>query len=408
MSSIIDSNAVLVQRAVAIGISSLHATALTLSGFDTFAKFAFSCNYAPNAPDEQPLVDRVTAIIGAAPTPTELGGFRRLFFEAYTLSANDLRQRVDRVEDSQPRKLAAPDRAFRYESQVQRLRGLNLTNELEPSDALVDRACQQAEDNRLAYIEWSMCTKKAQELAGIKTIPQLKYDSSGIVRLGASEQELHADLDSELLMRFALQRRGLAYDQAGVLTFSVHEEWVDKIIFHRLSIPLPGYGKISIPQLLNADRALFTYLSSKTRGGIAPNGAGIRPLDVHLQAGINDNAVVFLLLPLPLPHSNKRPADDDKAGGAGGAKGSGKNKKQKGKGKGDSKGKGNKSGKPRNMPADMAGMHATDHEGVHLCFNFNRGSCNLPVANGRCNNGRHVCCKPNCYGPHAMGACPGH
>ena len=393
-----------------MGISQAHLTAITNSGFETFAKFAFSCNFSPGQPDETPLIAMVTAIIGAAPNPVELGGFRRLFFEAYTLAANDLRQRVDRVEDSQPRKLAAPDRAFRYDSQVARLPNLNLTNELEPSDALIDKACQQADDNRVSYIEWSACTKKSQELAGVKVIQQLKSDSAGFVKVAAGEVDVQADLDTELLMRFALQRRGLAYDQAGILTFTVHEQWVDMLIFHRLSVPVPGYSKISIAQLLNADRALFTYLATRTRAGVLPIAGGVRPLDTHLVAGMNSTSVLFLLLPLALPASTKRVGDDvsgtDVKKQKGDQKGKGKGKKKGGDKSDKGAGKGSKSsGKPKNMPADMKGMHASDPDGVHICFNFNRGTCNLPVSNGRCNNGRHVCCHPNCYGPHAMSAC---
>ena len=392
-----------------MGMTAAQRDALVAAGHCTMAKYAFCCNYAPGGRDEQPFLDMVVSVLGAPPTAAVLGLFRRLHFEAFTLAAADLRQRVDRVEDSQPRKLAAPERSFRYTAQALRLTGLNLTNELEPSDALVDLACQQYEDNRMAWIEWDCCTKKSQELRGIKKIPQLKSDLTGVIKLANTEQSLQADLDTELLIRFALQRRGLALDQAGLVTFGIHDSWVDMLFFHRMQIPPTGYAKVSVAQLINADRALHTKMAELTRQGVVPDAFGVRPMDVAIATAMAHSSVTFLLMPLPgLQVSNKRPATslefDDKDKEKGKGKGN-KRTKTKGKGKGKAKGKGSE-GEPRGgMPSDLAGMSARDPAGNMICFNFNRGSCTNTVTNNKCQRGVHVCCKPGCGGPHPMGGC---
>ena len=78
----------------------------------------------------------VTAALGAAPTLHVMTGIRRLFYEAFTLAAAELRSRLDRSEDSGPRKLPAPERAHRQEEQVRLLRGPSIEGESEPSDAM--------------------------------------------------------------------------------------------------------------------------------------------------------------------------------------------------------------------------------------------------------------------------------
>jgi aryl carrier-like protein len=415
MSNLIDSVAVFEQRALQCGLTVAERDALVAAQSDTLAKYAFSCNYAPGAADERPFITMVTVVLGQAPDAVQAGSFRRLFFEAYTLAAADLRQRVDRVEDSQPRKLAAPERAFRYQSQVARLGGLNLVNELEPSDALVDRACQMFEDNRLVYLDWELCTKKSQELRGIKKIPVVQPHASGQIRWTNQEQLLEANLDSELLIRFALQRRGLALDQASLITFGTHDAWVDHLFFHRMAVPPANYAKVSLEQLINADKALHAKMATLTRAGIVPTALGLRPLDAALTASMAHASVTFLLMPLPLTsatNANKRIAADEDA--ADGSKGKGKGKAKKAKAaekagdKGKSKGKGSKDGAPRNgMPADLAGMSARDAANNLICFNFNRAcGCSNAVSSNKCSRGMHVCCKPGCGGSHSLTVCP--
>jgi hypothetical protein len=410
MSNLIDSTAVFSQRAITCGLSVVERDLVIAAGHTTMARFAFCCNYSPGAPNELPFITMIETVLGAPnPPAATVGPFRRLFFECFTLAAADLRQRVDRGEDAQPRKLPPPERAFRYAAQVTRLRGLNLVNELEPSDALVDMACQQFEDNRMALIEWEVCTKKAQEIRGIKKIPQLKANSSGSLVLTSEDQTLEAALDTELLMRFALQRRGLALDQANLLTYAEHDLWVDSLFFHRMAIPPPGYAKVTIAQLVNADRALHTRMAELTRQGIVPDAAGIRPMDRAIAAAMIHSSVTFLLMPLQSSTAVKRQGDGVPPGEGKGKKARQAAAKAKGKGKGKGKGdKGQAKGVPRDgMPADLAGMSATDPSGKTLCFNYNRGTCTNVVKNNRCQRGQHGCCRPGCGGLHPMSACPG-
>ena len=86
----------------------------------------FGCNYVPGQADDRAVLTLAAEVCGAV--------IRRLIIEAYTLTAADLRVRVERKNDETPRKLAQAERSPRYADQVARLKGLELRGELEPFD----------------------------------------------------------------------------------------------------------------------------------------------------------------------------------------------------------------------------------------------------------------------------------
>ena len=57
----------------------------------------------------------------------------------------------------------------------------------------------------------------------------LTFDNGGILRLSKKDRVTPCDVSSELPIRYSLIRRGLALDQAGILTYSHHESLVEKL-----------------------------------------------------------------------------------------------------------------------------------------------------------------------------------
>lgn len=96
---------------------------------------------------------------------------RRLFFESYSLAAADMQLRVERKDDRIPSKLANAERSARYEDQRRRLSGVDISGELEPSNSLIDIVYNMTEEDQLCYVRWEECTKRDQELMGIKSDP---------------------------------------------------------------------------------------------------------------------------------------------------------------------------------------------------------------------------------------------
>ena len=89
------------------------------------------------------------------PTASELVPFCFLYQESYAIVSQEMKILVEKSADTtEVRKLTNIERADRYKKQVERLSGLSIKGYLEPSDALVDLAYTQYDNNRLAYIPW--------------------------------------------------------------------------------------------------------------------------------------------------------------------------------------------------------------------------------------------------------------
>jgi hypothetical protein len=404
MAGYVESEAVFRQRAREVGLSTIQLDALCTAGFSTIGRYAYSCSFVPGSPDDKPLLDMVSGALGADPGPGPMALFRRLFFEAFTLVTADLKLRLERSDDGPVRRLAVPERASRYDIQQLKLQGLVLRGELECSDGLIDLAISQFDDNRLRYIKWSQCLKKEAEMDGVRKDASIVPNQQGQLQLTSVDSSPDADTSTELLLRFALSRRGLAYDQANVLEYANHELWVTKLFTLRLRSAPAGHNRVTLDQLLTADRALFVRLAELTRAGIVPAANGIRPLDVVFQATMVEQEIVQLLMQLPGTSSSSSKRALENADDTPPWQGDGKNKKRKGSpgksgGKGGKSGKGAKNGKsqsqPPSLPAGLEGSSRTP-EGSHICFSYNFGKCD-PKSSG-CNKGKHVCTK--CFGSH--------
>jgi len=198
-----ESAAVFLERLTVLGLSQTALLALVAAGYNTMGKLAFAVNHIPGGSDETELHNFVILICGVdPPLPMTMSIFRRAHFEAYTLVAGDLRQRLEAPTDSQPRKLPVAERSFRYREQVARLSGLALTGEMECGDALVDLFCQIFDENRLRWPEWSLYIKRDQEVEGQKKDQRFHTDASGNLRVASHDPVVLADLSSDLLIFF--------------------------------------------------------------------------------------------------------------------------------------------------------------------------------------------------------------
>ena len=110
--------------------------------------------------------------------------------------------------------------------------------------------------------------------------------------------KLDADISSDMFLRLALMRRGLALDQANILDYLVHDLWVERIFDVRTSDQPDGYSQVSHQQVINADKRLFVKLAEMTRGGIQLQASG-RPTDSAFRRAMEHPDVNHLLQPLP-------------------------------------------------------------------------------------------------------------
>eukprot|EP00439_Symbiodinium_sp_Y106_P071017 s5691_g12.t1 len=347
------------------------------------ATFAFCCHFNPSASDEKPLTDLVARVLGAPPSLKEMSCFRRLFAEAYATVASDIRAQVEATEDSSIKKLAPVDRAERLREQQARLKGLDLKGNLEPGDSLIDRAVAVYESDRLQYIEWQHSVSRQHELlTGLKT-DALTLDGSGGLKIASKPNVALCDVSNDMLVRYALVRRGLALEQANILDYHLHDELLEKYMSFRLTDPPPQYARVSLKQIEQADRQFTLLLAEQTRSGIKVKAGGARPCDLVFRKVFESTEFLSLLHPRPLAAGSaatrEAPTGDEPPV-----------KRYKGNGKGQGRGRGGKgAGKGStnaSVPAELLalGCVAATPNGHALCFDYSLGKCTRAVANQRC------------------------
>ncbi|CAK9004344.1 unnamed protein product, partial [Durusdinium trenchii] len=269
MASYGDNKPVFRSRAAAAGLSDDFVQLLVDSHLDSLSKYAFCSSYVPGSGDDASFIRAIRNAIGRDPLIGEQASCRKLLHEAYALVTAEIKQQLERSEEVQTRKLTQPERSDLYQKQVKKLVGLSLKGPMEPSDALVDVFCGMYDANRLRFVPWEKYTSKECELEKSARVEhQFAVEGSGKLRVESKVPESAADTSSEILLQYALQRRGLRMEQANLLDYVIHQTWVDKLIRTRLQTPPDGYARVSFKQLLEADKKLFEELCDETRAGV--------------------------------------------------------------------------------------------------------------------------------------------
>ena len=187
----IDSQAAFMNRVRTIGVPEVDMNLLDRGNLALFAM-------------DSALKDLLRATLGADKDADVMSSHRRLFYESFTRAAAELRSRLDRSEEQGRRKLRVPERSVRQAEQKRELTGLVLEGELEPSDGLIDFVYSLYEEDRLHYVQWDRCRKKDAEVASSSSRRQANWE----------EEMLKDDVSSNIMIRDALQRRSIAFDQA--------------------------------------------------------------------------------------------------------------------------------------------------------------------------------------------------
>ena len=401
--SVTDSVPTFKARAAALGLAADVIDLFLDAKVDTLSKYAFCSSYVPGQANESEFLAALKAVMKRDATVGELSCLRRLLHEAYSMSAAELKQVVERTEDMPAKKLAQPERAHRLDTQQKRLTGFRIEGALEPADRLIDLVVQQYEENRVYHVDLHKCPSKEQEVLSqsSKEDRNITIDALGNVRVKGKDAKLEADLASDLLLRNAFTRRALAYDQANLVDFVKLNSWTERLLQSRLVDPPPGYARITQNQIIQADRKLWVKIAELTRDGVQLRATG-RPIDLIFEQATEHPDVLHLLQPLPTGPAFQRTDRGDHKGNDNRFAPYRFDTPRKGK-KGNGKGGG--SSRVR-MPAALEGGVPCTGRGNPLCFDFNIGGCSLPVTNQACRKGLHLCCFPKCFGHHKFADCP--
>ncbi|CAE7338338.1 unnamed protein product [Symbiodinium sp. CCMP2592] len=271
-------------------------------GIATFAGLAFCTPHQANAGiDDAALMTHVNGLLTTPLTPSGVASLRRLAFEAQALALQDLKTKLERPSDNEPKVLPLQEKVARLARQRERLNGIVLTPHNTPSHAMIDRACAQLEEGVLQWLHPGKCTSRHAEALVEKPKASLSFDSHGSIKVTSASHEKDCDTGSAHLLRVALQRRALAYDVANIITFDVMERW-HQSLFDRLHYePPPNYTAPGLAQLVAADKALWLLVSEDTRAKLTemdPDSPHIRLCDSYMNYYSDHPDVLFHLMPL--------------------------------------------------------------------------------------------------------------
>ena len=396
----LDSKVAFQQRAAQCLIPLSSIDALEANGIDTYATFAFCCNYQPGSQDDGPLFDYLERVLGSRPDAAESAKFRRLFFEAHALCLQDLKSRLERTESSETKILPLAEKVERIRQLKVRLNGLIITPALEPSHQLIDKVVAQYEENSIKYLELSSCTSREQEILSEKASPSLSFDDSGRIKVTKRQELADCSLSGDLKLRSALTRRALAYELAGIASFLTLEKW-SNMLFEKLQTdPPPGYRFVNHEQLIRADEALWLKVAEETRARVQTGATLAKPVDVAIEKWCIHPEVQLYLMNMPSNSSGATtvPPKTDPPVLKKPPKTVLKDQTDKTV-KGKSVGKGHKITVPDDCEIKFNG-------GKPICMKFNLGICRANIKPGkRCMFGYHVCWRKGCHKPSSAVEC---
>ncbi|CAE7300217.1 kptA [Symbiodinium sp. KB8] len=346
--------------AVEWGMEEATLDVLIASNYKTFGHLAFAVSSSPNTAEEEQVQQWVNTVFARPPTPQQMACIRRALFEAQALSISDMKSRVEPQSDVLVRKMPVAERIARQTALERRLTGVIFAPETTPGHSVVDRLVQNV---------------KSEKSLSITNDGNLKVNAK------AKVEALTCEASSALTLRQAWSRRSIAFELAGLATFTILEGWVQKLFIMMQRPPPDGYVSISLQQLLAADRHLFTVAADRLLGNLQGAPGREKPLDTEVKRLADSTEVLQFLTCLPKatnPPPLKRPWENDKLGQwkADGKGGEGKGRKGK-----------HREGKSTGSAMQLPPGAKAKHDDKPNCFGYNHGTCKFKV------NKKNRCCK---------------
>ena len=103
-----------------------------------------------------------------------------------------------------------------------------MVGEMEPSHHLVDLANHILETGSIIWLAPSKRSKRDDDeiQVAIKERTSSIQIENSVLKVAQASSEVKGDTGSELKLQWCCQRRGVAFDRCGLISWSVHEKWV--------------------------------------------------------------------------------------------------------------------------------------------------------------------------------------
>ena len=367
------------------------ANLLVDHGIRSLSALAFSVGTPQSPPSDEMFSDFATRVNGG--TPMSFGtqaALRRLHFEASAIIMAELKARATDTTGDGARRLPVAEKTARLRDQEMRLPGMPIKGELQPSFALIDMVANMKETNCVVWIAPSKCSKRDTEIQNNqKDKPVTLTLEQQMVKISSVDETVPTDTSTDLHLQWALQRRGLAFDQCSLISNAEHEIWVQQLLGQITRDPPSGFAKVSTSQVIRADRELFTVMAQELQGSLQPDEKGDFPMEKKLKELRTDPRITMFLLPLPKSTAASSKEVDKPAA----ATTTSTRPSQPGPARPKKRAK--VSPKAKSMcPQELKGFQQKDPNGQAVCWAFNlKSGCKNEVTNGRCKKGVHCCIK---------------
>lgn len=336
-------------------------------GIESFSQLAFAIGTPQTPPSATEMADFCNDI-RVRPSLGDTAAIKRLHFEGVTLVMAELKQQVAATDPSEPSKrLPFLEKQTLLEAQKTRITGLTHKGEQLPSHALIDAAYSIIESGNIVYLAPSRCGSRDAEIqTDAKQKPkQIITLEQGSLKSSSNDSLSTIDVGTEMRLMYAMQRRGLAFDLVRLISWSVHQQWTNKLFSALASEPPDNFQAPTITSLLKADRELFMILAAEVTGSLK---ATPHTLDAHVTRLMLDPRILVFLA--PTPRTVKRAREEDSAKDK-------KNDKDK-----------NPKGPPKrvsSLPPALEGLKTKTTDGKPICWHFNlEKRCSNTVKKGRC------------------------
>ena len=396
--SLIESTASFRQRCDEITPEGTLKGALDGQAIRTHRAMAFTMGTPQMAPTEDHFTALATRVFAGLQIAVQMSAIRGIRFESTALVISTIREK-DTSEGAEKvdmaKKIPLAEEKQRRGDQLARLDGISMTGELDPNHASPDLANQMLESGEVMWLAPSKCSKRYDEVQMALRDPKSSVQiENSQLRVRPSLESVQAEWNSELKYQWCMMRRGLAFDQRRVLSWSVRQHWPNYMLIWLTPPVSQGFQQFKLDQLVRVDRVPWTLLAQEVTGSLKMDGNEVS-LDEHVTLLSTDPREALLLLPMP---SNQRVAEaPDKpepalnappAGPA--AKGSGKRKTRAG----------------RICPKEPKGYTTTADAG-QICWSYDlKDGCQLATNEkpAKCSRELHLC--ECCHKPgHSMVVC---
>ena len=152
------------------------------------------------------------------------------------------------------KRLPIAEKRARAQEQATRLGGLTFEGKLEPNHNLLDLVNTMLASGCLTWIAPSKCSKRDEEIqVSTKQGSNTIQVENAVLKVAQTSADIPVDMGSELKLLWCWQRSGVAFDRCGLMSWSVHNKWVNTMLNNLSHLPPPGFSAIKTEQLIRAD-----------------------------------------------------------------------------------------------------------------------------------------------------------